>query len=310
MNVSTLSLRDLEYLVAVAEHEHFGRAAEACHVSQPALSTQIKKTEDFLNVVLFERTNRRVVITPLGRDIVAQARVVLEEAAKIAVLAQASTAPLSGTLKLGAIASVGPYLMPHVLGALRKRYPKLQFFLKEGVTEQLIRELREGTLDAVIASPTFDALGLTETSLFFEPFVVAMPKGHVLSGKQKLSPTDLNAADMVLLADGHCLKDQTLSVCPSNKRGAIKEFQATSVETLRHLVASGLGYTLLPYLAVEDGPKLKGLLEYRAFASANDGRAVGRAVALYSRARYARGRDLELLAALIRENVPRELVKL
>lgn len=303
MNISALTLRDLEYLVAVAEYEHFGRAADSCHVSQPALSAQVKKAEDFLDVKVFERSNRRVVITPLGRDIVAQARIVLEEAAKIAVLAQANTAPLSGALKLGAIASVGPYLMPHILGALRKRYPKLQLFLKEGLTEQLIRELREGTLDAVIASPTFETSGLIEKRMFLEPFVVALPKGHLLSKKKKINPTDLNAAEMVLLADGHCLKDQTLNVCPTNKRGTINEFQATSLETLRHLVASGLGYTLLPYLAVNEGDRLKGLLEYRPF----EGRTVGRVVALYSRARYARDRDLDLLATLIRESIPREL---
>ncbi|MGE0616825.1 MAG: LysR family transcriptional regulator, partial [Bacteriovoracia bacterium] len=181
MNLPAISLRDLEYLVAVAEHGHFGRAARACHVSQPALSGQVKKAEEILGQTVFERTNRRVSLTDPGRAIVQQAKVVLEEARRLAQLGATRRGPFDGHLSLGAIASVGPYLLPHLLRPLRKHYPQLQLVIKEGLTETLIEDLRAGALDAAIASPTFDSHGLHEFPLFFEPFLLAAPHGHALA---------------------------------------------------------------------------------------------------------------------------------
>lgn len=302
MNISALSLRDLEYLIAVADHGHFGKAALAVHVSQPALSGQIKKAEDFLGVKLFERSNRRVAITAIGEQVVEQARVVLEEARKIAELVRSEHEPLTGALRLGAISTLGPYYLPHVLAPLRKRFPKLALHLREGLTDTLLAELRAGTLEAVLASPTtaFDE-SLRVVPLFVEPFLLAAPKTHALAKKVGLRSLDLRANEMVLLEDGHCLKDQTLAICPANRRGNIHQYHATSLETLRHLVAGGLGYTLIPYLAASNDPKLKNLICYRSF----DGKPIGREIVLACRKRFARMHDIEALADYLKEIRPK-----
>jgi LysR family hydrogen peroxide-inducible transcriptional activator len=304
MNISSLTLRDLEYLVAVADRRHFGKAADACHVSQPALSAQIRKIEDFLGVQLFERSNRNVVITPIGEQVARQARIVLEEAGKIATLARETSQPLSGALRLGAIATLGPYLMPHLLGPLRKKFPRLELLMKEGLTDVLIEDLRNGLLDAVLAAPTFNTEGLRVIRLFDEPFLVAAPKNHAFASRAAVRPRELNSEDMVLLEDGHCLRNQTIAVCPSNRRGKFREFQATSLETLRHLVASGFGYSLMPRLAVETNDRLKNLITYRPF----EGKPVGRTIVLVSRERFARMNDIETLAEFIRDNLPEGVV--
>ena len=303
MNVSALSLRDLEYLVAVADHQHFGQAAEACHVSQPALSSQISKVETLLGVKLFERSNRRVLITPDGKRIADQARLVLEEAAKIALLAAPAGEPLCGSLRLGIIATLGPYLMPHLIPRLRKTFPKLQLLLREGLTADLVSDLRSGSLDAVIAAPTFDMEGLNATELFWEPFVLAAPKRHRLTEKSSLQASDLRSDEMILLEDGHCLREQVVDVCPTNRRGNFKEFHATSMETLRHLVAAGFGCTLMPQLAVKSRDSLHRLIQYRNFS----GKPVGRKIVLVCRSRFARMKDIETLAEFIRNNVKEAL---
>ena len=212
MNISWLTLRDLQYLVAVADHRHFGKAALACHVSQPALSAQIRKIEDVLAVQLFERSNRRVAVTSAGEAVIRQARIVLEEAEKISTLA-AVQPPLTGSLRLGAIATVGPYYLPYLLAPLRKEFPKLDLFLKEGLTDPLLEELKAGQLDAVIASDTFTDSALRIMPLFFEPFLLAVPNTNRLAVKTPLTVRDLHADEMVLLEDGHCLRNQALNFC-------------------------------------------------------------------------------------------------
>jgi LysR family hydrogen peroxide-inducible transcriptional activator len=304
MNVSSLSLRDLEYMVAVADHQHFGKAAEACHVSQPALSSQVAKLENLLGVKLFERSNRRVAITSDGQRVTKQARIVLEEAAKIPLLAAPVAEPLSGLLRLGAIATVGPYLMPHLIPKLRKHFPKIQLLLREGLTVNLLTELRAGSLDAVIATPTSDKEGLTAFDLFWEPFVLAAPRHHRLAERTSVHATDLRSEEMVLLEDGHCLRQQMVDVCPPNRRGNFKEFHATSLETLRHLVASGFGCTLIPQLALKSSHGLQKLIQYRPFT----GKPVGRTIVLVCRSRFSRMKDLEVLAEFIRANVKPLLV--
>jgi LysR family hydrogen peroxide-inducible transcriptional activator len=305
MNISWLTLRDLQYLVAVADHRHFGKAAAASHVSQPALSAQIRKIEDVVGVQLFERTNRSVAITPAGQQVATQARVVLEEAAKIGELTRAAHEPLAGSLRLGAIATVGPYLMPHLLAPLRKAYPKLELFLQEGLTDHLLASLRSGQLDAVIASDTFEDPALRAIPLYYEPFILAVPRGHPLGVKEQLGRRDLNSEHMILLEDGHCLRDQALDICPANRRGRVRQFYATSLETLRHLVATGAGYTLIPALAVRNEKELKPLVRYRHF----EDKAVGRKIILTCRRRSARMADIDALAEFIRRHLPREVVK-
>ncbi|MCM2322356.1 MAG: LysR substrate-binding domain-containing protein [Oligoflexia bacterium] len=301
MNISWLTLRDLEYLVAVAEHRHFGRAAESCHVSQPTLSAQIRKIEDFLELALFERNNKRVSVTERGVEIVRQARVVLDEAEKIAVLAKRAAEPMTGPFRLGAIATLGPYLIPHLLGPLKREFPRLELRLAEGLTDGLLEDLRAGRLDAVLAARTFDETGFEIQSLFDEPFVVLAPSSHPIAAKTEASASDLNASQMVLLADGHCLRDQALQLCPANRRGNIRDYHATSLETLRHLVATGTGYTLIPLLAVREDPKLKKLVRYVPLR----GKSVGREIILVSRARSGRAPDVERLATFLRTCVPK-----
>jgi LysR family hydrogen peroxide-inducible transcriptional activator len=302
MTISWLTLRDLQYLVAVAREGHFGRAAEACHVSQPTLSAQIKKIEDFLGVPLFERNQRRVSITDTGRRVADQAQVVLLEAEKILGLTQKASGPLEGTLRLGAIATLGPFLVPRFLSELRRSFPSLRLVLREGLTDGLLRELKEGTVDAVLAARTFDETGFHVMPLFFEPFVLAAPKGHPIAQKKPLRSADLRAEDMVLLEDGHCLRDQILETCPTNRRGHVRQFHATSVETLRALVGSGLGYTLLPKLAVRDRP-LGELITYRGFDQAS----VGREIVLVCRSSYPAMGDVERLGRFLRAHRPPEL---
>jgi LysR family hydrogen peroxide-inducible transcriptional activator len=301
MNISALTLRDLEYVVTLAEQRHFGRAAIHCHVSQPALSEQIRKVEDFLGVRLFERSNRQVVLTKLGEQIAQQCRVVLDEARKVAEIAQQQAEPLTGRFVLGAISTLAPYYLPYVIGPVRKRFPKLELRLKEGMTNALLTDLRAGSIDGVLASPTFRDNTLVSFELFFEPFMLAAPEGHPIAEKDRLKPSDLQASEMVLLEDGHCLKDQTLALCPANRRGNIRHFQITSIETLRHMVASGLGYTLIPLLAMTDDAKFRRLIRYQKFV----GKPVGRSIVLVCRRSYPRIKDMELLARFLRDQQPK-----
>ena len=305
MNISGLTLRDLQYVVAVADHRHFGKAARACHVSQPALSGQIRKIEEYLGVTLFERSLKRVAITEVGAAIIQQARVVLEEAQKILTAAKSTRAPLAGLFRLGAIATLGPYLMPHLLAPLRKSFPKLELYLKEGLTDDLLEELRSGALDAVLAAQTFDTEGLYVMPLFVEPFLLTLPKGHPLQAKDPVPVSELRAGEMVLLEDGHCLRDQSIAACRPNRRGHVKEMHVASIETLRHLVASGAGYTLMPLLAVNDDERLKDLIRYRRL----EGSHTGRTIVLACRERFPRRHEVELLADFIREHIPRGSVK-
>ncbi|OFZ20831.1 MAG: hypothetical protein A2X94_04750 [Bdellovibrionales bacterium GWB1_55_8] len=300
MNVSSLSLRDLEYVLAVAEQRHFGKAAALCAVSQPALSAQIKKIEELTGLRIFERSRRHVSVAPQAEAFLEQVRVVLNEARRLVELVTAKREPLSGVFRLGVIATVGPYLLPHLIRPLRKKYPKLQLIIREGLTDGLLAELRAGHLDAVIASDTFKDDSLSIDILFQEPFLLAAPKDHPLMLQDSLLPRHLKASEMVLLEDGHCLKDQVLEVCPANSRGNHRRYHTTSLETLRHLVASGLGYTLMPLLAVRPGAEFGGLVSYRGF----DGRPVGRNIILVHRKRYANTADIKALVGLLVERAP------
>ncbi|HSE11201.1 MAG TPA: LysR substrate-binding domain-containing protein, partial [Rudaea sp.] len=208
-----MNLRDLRYLVALAEHRHFGRAAEASFVSQPTLSTQIKKLEDELGVALVERTPRKVLLTEVGREIAQRAREVLNEVDQIRAIARRTLDPESGTVRLGIFPTLGPYLLPHVVPRIRERFPRLELLLVEEKTEVALRQLREGRLDAaVLALPIHDDQ-LHAEFLFEEPFVLAVPEGHELARRKGLKLEDLSDQSLLLLEDGHCLRDQALAVC-------------------------------------------------------------------------------------------------
>lgn len=246
-----MNLRDLRYLVALAEHRHFGRAAEASFVSQPTLSTQIRKLEDELGVVLVERTPRKVLLTDVGGEIAERARDILNEVEQIRAIARRTVDPESGTLRLGIFPTLGPYLLPHVIPRLRKRFPRLELLLVEEKTEVILRQLREGRLDAgILALPVHDTQ-LHAEPLFDEPFVLAVPAGNELAGRRTLSLDDLADQSLLLLEDGHCLRDQALEVCRLAGAGERAGFRATSLETLRQMVAANVGVTLLPTLAVK-----------------------------------------------------------
>jgi len=246
-----MNLRELRYLVAVADHRHFGRAAESCFVSQPTLSTQIKKLEEELGVELIERHPRRIMLTAVGEQVVARARDVLREADGIREIARRAVDPAAGSVRLGIFPTLGPYLLPHVVPGIRAQYPQLELLLVEEKTEEVLRRLREGTLDAgILALPVPDEQ-LHEEPLFAEDFLLAVPAGHRLSESIEPVSTEALADETVLLLDeGHCLRDQALSVCSLVGARERSGFRATSLETLRQMVAAGVGITLLPELAV------------------------------------------------------------
>ena len=271
-----MNLRDLQYLVALAETRHFGRAARQCHVSQPTLSAQLRKLEEFLGVALIERQPRRIALTPVGTAVVERARRMLQDAEDIRALARASQDPLGGRLKIGLIPTLGPYLLPRIAPQLRRALPKLQLMLHEHQTAPLVARVVEGQLDLAILALPADIQGLQTRSLFAEAFLVAMPERHPLATRRRLKASDLSGETLLLLDEGHCLRDQALEVC--GKAGAEEQdFRATSLETLRQMVAAGFGVTLLPRLAAE-GPfgSARGLA-VRPFAPPSPARVIGAA---------------------------------
>ncbi|MEO7433626.1 MAG: LysR substrate-binding domain-containing protein [Dokdonella sp.] len=246
-----MNLRDLRYLVALAEHKHFGRAATASFVSQPTLSTQIRKLEEELGVVLVERTPRKVLLTEVGREIATRARVVLDDIEQIRGIARRTMDPESGAIRLGIFPTLAPYLLPHVIPNIRARFPRLELLLTEEKTEAVLSQLREGRLDAgILAQPIHDD-SLHQQFLFEEPFMLAVPLGHPLAGRKWLKLADLAQTSLLLLEDGHCLRDQALEVCQLAGANERTGFRATSLETLRQMVAANVGVTLLPVLAVK-----------------------------------------------------------
>jgi LysR family hydrogen peroxide-inducible transcriptional activator len=247
-----VNLRDLQYLVAVAEHRHFGKAAEACYVSQPTLSTQLKKLEQELGVDLIERNPRQVLLTDAGEQVVERAKVILGEAENIRGIAKRAQDPESGTIRMGLFPTLAPYLLPHVVPNLHRRFPKLELLLVEEKTEVVLDRLRTGQLDVgILALPILDPQ-LHQEPLFDEDFVLAVPADHPLAATEgKVDVSVLEHEDVLLLEEGHCLRDQALAVCHLAGAAERSGFRATSLETLRQMVAAGVGVTLLPELAVQ-----------------------------------------------------------
>ena len=256
-----MTLTELRYIVAVAREKHFGRAAEACFVSQPTLSVAIKKLEEELDVKLFERGANEVSITHLGEAIVRQAQVVIEQAAAIKEIAQRGKDPLAGPLKLGIIYTIGPYLLPELVRHAIEMCPQMPLMLHENFTVKLLEMLRTGDLDCAILAEPFPDSGLASAALYDEPFMIAVPKNHVLAKRKSVSAEELKQETMLLLGTGHCFRDHVLEVCPeyarfaSDAEGIRKSVEGSSLETIKHMVASGMGVTVVPQLSVPAEPQ-------------------------------------------------------
>jgi LysR family hydrogen peroxide-inducible transcriptional activator len=260
-----MTLTELRYIVAVARERHFGRAAEACHVSQPTLSVAIKKLEEELDVKLFERGSSDVSLTPLGEAIVEQAQGVIEKAQGIREIAKRGKDPLAGPLRLGLIYTIGPYLLPRLVRQAIALTPQMPLMLQEHFTAKLLDLLRTGELDCAIMAEPFPDAGLAVAPLYDEPFMVAVPASHPLALRQQISAAELKLETMLLLGTGHCFRDHVLEVCPeyarfsSDTEGIKKSFEGSSLETIKHMVASGMGITVVPGLSVpaEEQPNLR-----------------------------------------------------
>ena len=268
-----MTLTELRYLVAVARELHFGRAAEACHVSQPTLSVAIKKLEEELDVKLFERGGNEVSVTPLGQEIVRQAQTVLEQANAIKDIAKRGRDPLAGPLRLGVIYTIGPYLLPRLVRQVIERTPQMPLLLQENFTHKLLEMLRTGELDCAILAEPFPDTGLAIAPLYDEPFRIAVPAAHRLAAKTELSAEALKQETMLLLGNGHCFRDHVLEVCPESARfasgaeGIQKSFEGSSLETIKHMVASGMGITVLPALSVPQPPEQHPHLRFLDFTA-------------------------------------------
>ncbi|MBC3869858.1 hydrogen peroxide-inducible genes activator [Undibacterium oligocarboniphilum] len=268
-----MTLTELKYIVAVAREKHFGHAAEACFVAQPTLSVAIKKLEDELGVTIFERGGSEVSTTPLGAQIVAQAERVLEQTAAIKEIAKQNKDPLAGSFRLGVIYTIGPYLLPVLVKTMIQQVPQMPLVLQENFTVKLIELLRQGELDAAIMALPLPDQGMMVQPLYDEPFVVAMPRQHPWADRDSIPAAELKSETMLLLGNGHCFRDQVLEVCPEMARfstsgdGIARTFEGSSLETIRHMVASGIGLTVLPVASIPDMHAQDGMLRYVPFES-------------------------------------------
>ncbi len=297
-----MNIRDLKYLVAVQKQGHFGHAAKACFVSQPTLSMQLKKLEEELGVKLIERNNKQVLMTPIGISIAAKAEHILQEVEAIKNLAKQED-PLQGTLKIGIIPTLAPYLLPYLIPWLSEFFPGVSPYLKEAQTSQIHADLRQGDLDAMLLALPINDDSLTGVTLFAEDFCLATPKGHPLIKKTRLSPKDLQPYSLLLLTEGHCLRDQALMLCQSAHLSEKLDFSATSLETLRQMVAAGVGITLLPKLAVKAPVINEAAIATRPFTHEIPQRQIG----LLWRKGSPRDALLKVLSERLKQAIPKIL---
>jgi LysR family transcriptional regulator, hydrogen peroxide-inducible genes activator len=295
-----MTLTELKYIVALARERHFGRAAEACFVSQPTLSVAIRKLEDELGIQLFERGGPEVSVTPIGEQVIEQAQRVLEQAGTIREIATQGRDPLVGPLRVGIIYTIGPYLLPRLIRRIIDDAPSMPLLLQENFTVKLLELLRQGEIDVAILADPFNDSGLVTQAVYDEPFVVAMPRSHPWVTRAAIESGELKEQTMLLLGSGHCFRDQVLEVCPELSRfsqssaGIQKTFEGSSLETIRHMVASGIGVTVLPRTARPDLSD-DGLLVYRPFA----GTAPQRRVMLVWRKSFPRRAAIEAVRRAI-----------
>ena len=299
-----MNLRALQYFVKLSELRHFSRAAEACFVSQPTLSIQIKKLEDELGVQLVERSPRKIMLTPIGEEIAERARLVLSEVNQIQAVASRAGDPADGNLRLGLFPTLAPYLLPHVIPTIRNQYPNLKLQLVEEKTEDILKMLQQGELDAALLALPINDDGLDMEILFEEPFVLAIPAEHPLGEKSRIALKDLNGSELLLLDEGHCLREHALEVCALAGAHERVDFHATSMETLRQMVAANVGITLMPLLSVKPPIARTRNLLTRRFISP----APSRTIALVWRNSSALSEFLLELADCFR-NLPPNLLK-
>jgi LysR family hydrogen peroxide-inducible transcriptional activator len=297
--LASLSLRDLEYAVAVGRERNFGRAAESCSVSQAALSEQVRKLESVLGVPLFERTTRKVEPTVRGREILQQAEALLGAARRLLDDAHRSAEPLSGELRLGVIPTLGPYYMPFAIALCRERFPRLSLRLRESTTDELLAALRAGQLDAVLVALPLPKDGFTAEPLFFEPFLLACSPDDALAHRRKIAVRDLERGPLLLMEDGHCLRDQALSLCDPTRLVHQSRY-ASSLEMLRHMIAAGEGISVIPSLAAGEHTTMGGMVAYRNLDTLH----AGRTIALVWRVTETRAADLHAIAAALRAALP------
>jgi LysR family hydrogen peroxide-inducible transcriptional activator len=298
-----MNLRDLKYIITVAETQHFGKAAERCFVSQPTLSGQIKKLEEDLGVTIFERTNRSVEITPIGAAILVHARQMMEQADAIEQLAQAHQDPLAGPLRIGAIPTLSPYLIPLILLPLKRQYPQMKLVLSEELTDTLLERLRNHEIDAALLATAVNEADLESIPLFDEPFWLAHPRDHALYNKEKITRKDLDSVELLLLSEGHCLAQQAMEVCHLKERdsqGEMADLRAASLETLLQLVGAGFGCTLVPALAIGGSWASGSGIVARQLELPD----AYRRVSLVFRHSYPRRAALDAFAQVILENLP------
>jgi LysR family hydrogen peroxide-inducible transcriptional activator len=294
-----MTLQELRYLVALADSGHFGQAAEACFVSQSTLSTGLKKLEDFLGVIVFDRSLKRVTPTPIGREIVESARRIVDEAVRIRELASFAKDPMDRTLHLGVIPTLGPYYLPHVLTQVRSAYPKLRLLLREEMTPHMLEHLADGKLEAGLLALPIDDANLEVAPLFVEPFLAAVPGGHPLARLKSVNIDELAAAGLMLLEEGHCLRDQALEACHLQGIKS-EEIRATSLETLRQMVAMGLGVTLIPTLAGAGINATGEQVMLKPISKPGAARSIG----LVWRRRSPMASSIERLAEILRDKLP------
>lgn len=301
-----MTLTELRYIVTLAQEQHFGRAAERCFVSQPTLSIAVKKLEEELGVALFERSKSRVSATPLGEKIVAQANLVLEQTSAIKDIANEGKDQLSSPLSVGAIFTIGPYLLPYFIPELQREASSMPLYVEEGYTATLRTKLRKGELDVIIVALPFTEADVVTQPLYEEPFVVLMRRDHPLACEEAIDPQSLDQEEVLLLGEGHCFRDQVLETCPNLKvsmehnghsaQGKVRTAaEGSSLETLRHMVASGLGITILPISAAQGSGYSEEVLVTRPFS----GNAPKRTVALAWRASFPRFKAIDALRGAI-----------
>jgi LysR family transcriptional regulator, hydrogen peroxide-inducible genes activator len=288
-----VTLTELRYVVAVARERHFGRAAEACFVSQPTLSVAVKKLEEELGVTLFERGPGEVTLTPAGQPIIEQAQRVLEEATRIREIAAAGRDPLAGPLRLGAIYTIGPYLLPKLIPILRRSAPAMQLHIQENFTHRLGESLKRGEVDVILVALPFEEPGVQTRAVYDEPFFVAVPKGHAWEARKRITSEELTGESLLLLGEGHCFRDQVLEICHTvrskERSGLARTVEGGSLETIRQMVASGVGVTVLPATSV--GASNNDLIRVLPFARPVPVRRVG----LAWRKSYPRPEAVEVL---------------
>jgi len=298
-----MTLTELKYVIAVARERHFGRAAETCFVSQPTLSVAIRKLEDELGVVLFERGSGEISVTPIGQRIVAQAHKVLQESANLREIARQAHDPLEGPLRVGVIHTVGPYLLPKLVPTQIVATPQMPLLLQENMTHQLLELLRQGEIDCAIAALPLADNGLNILPLYDEPFVIAVPRRHAWANRHEIAAQELKTQTMLLLGSGHCLRDQVLAVCPEmaqfsdGAEGMQRSFEGSSLETIRHMVAAGLGITVVPASSLVPPALDTDLLRYIPFRAP----VPERRIALAWRKRFPRGQAITALARALRD---------